>query len=63
MSLYLAFKFSQCDVLSNMIYTYCLDAYASQLWDYEDKRIETFYVAWRKAMRKVLKLPNLINCN
>ena len=36
MSLYLDFKYLQCDVLPNMIYTYCLDAYASQLWDYED---------------------------
>ena len=47
MSLYLDFKYLQCDVLSNMISTYCLDAYASQLWDYEDKRIEKYYVAWR----------------
>ena len=36
---YLDYKYVQCDVLSNMISTYCLDAYASQLWDYEDKRI------------------------
>ena len=48
-----------------MISTYCLDAYASQLWDFEDKRIEKYYryVAWRKAMRKVWKLPNLTHCN
>ena len=63
MSLYLDFRYLQCDVLSNMISTYCLDAYASQLWDYEDKRIEKYYVAWRKAMRKVWKLPNLTHCN
>ena len=43
MSLYLDFKYLQCDVLSNMISTYSLDAYASQLWDYEDKRIEKYY--------------------
>ena len=63
MSLYLDFKYVQCDVLSNMISTYCLDAYASQLWDYEDKRIEKYNVACRKAMRKVWKLPNLTHCN
>ena len=40
MSLYLDFKYLQCDVLSNMNYTYCLHAYASQLWDYKDTRIE-----------------------
>ena len=26
-----------------MIYTYCLDVYASQLWEYEDKRIEKWH--------------------
>ena len=41
-----------------MISTYCLYA-SSQLWDYEDKRIEKYYVAWRK----VWKLPNLTHCN
>ena len=63
MSLNLDFKFFQSDVLSNMISTYCLDAYASQLWDYEYKRIDKYYVAWRKTMRKVSKLPNLTHCN
>ena len=43
--------------------TYCLDACASQLWDHEDKRIEKYYVAWGRAMRKVWKLPNLTHCN
>ena len=33
-----------------MISTYCSDAYASQLWDYEDNRIEKYYVTWRKAL-------------
>ena len=42
---------------------YSLDAYASQLWDYEDKRIEMYYVIWRKAIRKFRKLPNLTHCN
>ena len=46
-----------------VISTYCLDAYASQLWDSEDNRIGKYYVAWRKAMRKVWKLPNLTHCN
>ena len=47
---YLYFKYLQCDIfLSNMISTYCLDA--SQLWDYEDTRIEKYYVDWRKAMK------------
>ena len=31
--------------------------------NYEDKRIEKYYVAWRKAMRKVLRLPNVTHCN
>ena len=61
--LYLECTYLQCDVLSNMISTYCLDTYASQLWDYVDKHIEKYYVAWRNAMRKVWKLPNLTHCN
>ena len=63
MSLYLDFKYLQCDVLSNMIPTYCLDAYASHLCDYENKRIEKYYVARRKPMRKVWRLTNLTHCN
>ena len=39
MSLYLDFQYLQCDVLSNIMSTYCLDAYSSQLWDYKDKRM------------------------
>ena len=46
MSLYLDFKYLHCDVLYNMISTYCLDAYASQLWDYEDKRIGKKSIMW-----------------
>ena len=45
------------------MHTYCLYAYASQLWYYEDKRIEKYYVAWRKAIRNLCKLPNLTHCN
>ena len=41
MSLYLDFKYVHCNVLSNMISTCCLDAYASQLWDYEDTRLKS----------------------
>ena len=61
--IYLDFRYLQCDILSNMISTYCLDAYASQLWDCEDKRIEKYYVAWTKEMRKVWKFHNLTHCH
>ena len=40
MSVYLDFKYLQCDVSSNMIFTYCLDAYTLQLEDAEDTGIE-----------------------
>ena len=40
MSLYFDIKYLQCAVLSNnMISIYCLDACASQLWDYEDLNV------------------------
>ena len=40
MSLYLDFKYLQCDVLSNMISTYCLDAYMHH--NYGIMRINVF---------------------
>ena len=39
MSVYLDLQYLQCDVLSNMISTYCLDGYESQLWEYEDSGV------------------------
>ena len=62
-SMLLDFKHLQCDVLSKLIGVYCLDVYGSQLWDYESGRAEVFYVAWRKAMRRVWQLSNVTHCS
>ena len=63
MSMLLEFKYLSCDVLSKLLSIYCLDVYGSQLWDYECGTAETFYVAWRKAMRRIWKLSNLTHCS
>ncbi len=62
MSLYLDFRHLQCDVLSKMVSTYCLDVYGSPLWDYEIGNVDRFYVAWRKIMRKVWQVSNVTHC-
>ena len=51
------------DSLYQIFKTYCMPLYGSQLWDYDNKNINTFNVAWRKAIRRLLNLPNTTHCN
>ena len=46
-----------------LIFTYCMDLYGSQLWNYGTGYPETFYVAWRKVTRLIWKLPFRTHCN
>ena len=41
---------------------YCMSLYGCQLWDYQDKITNKFYVAWRKAVRRVLGIPPTTHC-
>ena len=34
-----------------------MSLYGSQLWDFQSKVMETFYVAWRKSVRRILGVP------
>ena len=61
-SMLLDFKHLQFDIFSKLIGEYCL-VYGSQLWDYESGRAQVFYVAWRKAMRRVWQLSNVTHCS
>ena len=45
-------------VKSKLLATYCLDLYGSQLWNYSRHDVQSFYVAWRKTIRRLWKLPN-----
>ena len=48
-----------CHVKIKLLATYCLDK--SQLWNYSSIEVQSFYVAWRKTIRRLCKLlnPNL----
>ena len=52
-----------CDVKSKLIDTCCLDLYGSQLWKYSKNDVNTFYIAWRKVVRRIWKIPSTTHCN
>ena len=38
--------------------TYCTNIYGSPLWKHFDRKLlEPFYIAWRKCIRRVWKIP------
>ena len=57
------FKDIPCDVKTILLHTYCLDLYGSQLWNYSKHDVNQFYVAWRKTIRRLCKIPNTTHCN
>ena len=53
-------KFSHCDsgTLSTLFRTYCMNKlYGCQTWKYNGNYLDTFYTTWRKAVRRVWKIP------
>ena len=50
---FLDFKLLPCYIKSKLFTTFCIDAYGCQLWNFESKEVHHFYVAWRKAVRKL----------
>ena len=36
---------------------YCMSLYGCELWNYNSRYINDIYVAWRKVIRKLFKLP------
>ena len=56
------FKIVSCSIKSTLFSTFCLDAYGSSLWCYSSKSVESFYVAWRKVVRRIWRLPNKTHC-
>ena len=51
--------FSHCnsDTLSTLFNSYCMNVYGCQLWKFNGKHINTFFTAWRKAIRRIWKIP------
>lgn len=59
----LDFKRLPFDTQFSLLSSYCGDAYGSQLWCYESRYVNRFYVAWRKIVRRLWNLPYTTHCN
>ena len=57
------FKLLPCYIKSKLFTTFCIDAYGCQLWNFESKEVHNFYVAWRKVVCKLWRLPYTTHCN
>ena len=42
--------------------TYSLVLYGSQLWKYSKNDVNAFYIAWRKVVRRIWKIPSTTHC-
>ena len=57
------FSFVDSNTLSVLFDSYCMSIYGSQLFKLYDKNsVNCIYVAWRKAIRKIWKIPNISHC-
>ena len=50
------------DIKSKRISIFCMDMYGCSSW-FGSNYVETFYTAWRKAIRAIWKLPFRTHCN
>ena len=46
-----------------IVSSFCLDAYGSQLWNFESKMVEPYYVSWRKMVQLLWNLPRTTLCD
>jgi len=56
------FKLLPPNIMYKLFKTYCMPLYGCPLWDYSNKIMCKFYVAWRKAIRSILCLPRRTHC-
>ena len=45
------------DKLYCLFRTYCMPLYGCQIWNYDSNLVDGFFTAWRKAIRKLFRLP------
>ena len=57
------FKLLPCYIKSKRFTTFCTDAYRSQLLNFKTRNVHNFYVAWRKVVLKLWRLPYITHCN
>ena len=54
------FSFTESNTLSRLFNTYCTNFYGSPLWKHFHRKVlEPFYIAWRKSVRRVWKIPHV----
>ena len=58
-------QFNSCNsfVKYRLFKTFCMCLYGCQLWDFDNKDVELFYVAWRKCVRRVWNIPSRTHCD
>ena len=57
------FSFVDSNTLSVLVDSYCMSIYGRQLFKLYDKNsVNCIFVAWRKAIRKIWKIPNISHC-
>ena len=52
------FSMLDCFSLHKLHTTYCMSLYGCEIWNYNSRYIDEMFIAWRKIMRKLFKLPN-----
>ena len=52
------FSMLDCFSLHKLHTTYCMSLYGCEIWNYNSRYISVMFIAWRKMMRKLFKLPN-----
>ena len=57
------FRFCSPEVRYRVFKTYCVIAYSSQLWNFDDKYVHQYFAARRKCIRRVWDLPPTTHCH
>ena len=52
---------SDCFSLHKLHTTYCMNLYGCEIWNYNSRYTSGMFIAWRKIMRKLFKLPTSIH--
>ena len=56
------FRNEPCHVKAKLLSTYCLDLYGSQFWNFSSIDVQPLFVAWRKSIKRLWKLPTTTHC-
>ena len=57
------FSFCTPEVRYKLFRSYCVIAYGSPLWDFDDPVVADYFTAWRKCVRRVWGIPYRTHCN